>query len=56
MNKPKYEINDYDFAVKLIMIGESGVGKTNIITRFAEDKFNENFLTTVGVDWKIKTI
>ncbi len=50
MNKPKVEVNDYDYAVKLIIIGESGVGKTNLLTRFTEDKFSESFLATVGVD------
>jgi len=31
---------DYDRLIKLIIIGDSGVGKTNLLTRFAEDRFN----------------
>lgn len=41
---------------KLLIVGESGVGKTCILLRFAEDLFEENFLTTIGVDFKVKQI
>ena len=42
--------------LKLLLIGDSGVGKTNILTRFAENKFAENYITTIGVDFKVKTV
>lgn len=46
----------HDFMFKLLIVGESGVGKTCILLRFAEDLFEENFLTTIGVDFKVKQI
>ena len=38
------------------MIGDSGVGKTNLITRFTENYYKESYVATIGVDFKIKTI
>lgn len=46
----------YDWLVKLLIIGDSGVGKTNILLRFCENNFTPNHLTTIGIDFKIKTI
>lgn len=45
-----------DEVLKLIIIGDSGVGKTNILIRFCEDKFKSSYVATIGVDFKIKTI
>ena len=42
--------------LKLIMIGESSVGKTCMIMRYIDNSFTENFLTTVGVDFKVKDL
>lgn len=41
---------------KLIVIGDSGVGKTNIIIKFTEEYFKDNYVATIGVDFKVKTI
>lgn len=41
---------------KFIMIGESSVGKTCILMQYVESVFRESFLTTVGVDFRIKEI
>ena len=38
----------YDFLFKLLLIGDSGVGKTEILVRFSEDVFNTTFITTIG--------
>lgn len=46
----------YDFMIKVIIIGDSGVGKTNLITRFCEDRFKDSYVATIGVDFKVKTI
>jgi septin family protein len=48
--------NNYDWMAKIIIIGDSGVGKTNFITRFCENHFKESYVATIGVDFKIKTI
>ena len=47
---------DYDFMVKLLVIGDSGVGKTCLLMRFCENSFTNNHLTTIGIDFKLKTI
>lgn len=46
----------YDFLFKLLLIGDSGVGKTCILVRFSEDCFNSTFISTIGIDFKIRTI
>jgi len=46
----------YDYLVKLLLIGDSGVGKTSILFRFSEDQFNTTFISTIGIDFKIRTI
>lgn len=45
-----------DYQFKLLVIGESGVGKTCMLLRFADGHFEENFLSTIGVDFKVKEI
>jgi small GTP-binding protein len=46
----------YDYMFKLLIVGESGVGKTCMLLRFADNLFEENFLSTIGVDFKVKEI
>jgi len=46
----------YDYLLKLLLIGDSGVGKTCLLFRFAEDTFNSAFISTIGIDFKIRTI
>jgi Ras-related protein Rab-8A len=46
----------YDQLYKLLLIGDSGVGKTSLLFRFAEDAFNATFISTIGIDFKIRTI
>eukprot|EP01111_Echinosteliopsis_oligospora_P017457 TRINITY_DN7569_c0_g1_i1.p1 TRINITY_DN7569_c0_g1~~TRINITY_DN7569_c0_g1_i1.p1 ORF type:complete len:247 (+),score=64.65 TRINITY_DN7569_c0_g1_i1:89-742(+) len=46
----------YDFFLKMIMIGDSGVGKSCLLMRFADQEFTPSFIATVGVDFKIKTM
>lgn len=38
----------YDYLIKLLIIGNSGVGKTNLLMRFSEDSFMTSHLTTIG--------
>lgn len=47
---------DYDHLFKIIILGDSGVGKTAILNRFSDDTFNETYSTTVGIDFKIRTV
>lgn len=47
---------DYDMVFKILLIGNSSVGKSSLLLRFADDVFNESFLPTIGVDFKIRTL
>lgn len=46
----------YDYLFKLLLIGDSGVGKTSILFKFSEDTFSTAFISTIGIDFKIRTI
>lgn len=47
---------EYDFLFKLLLIGDSGVGKSCLLLRFADDSYTDSFIATIGVDFKIRTI
>ena len=47
---------DYDYIFKILLIGNSAVGKSSLLMRFADDIFTDSFLPTIGVDFKIRTI
>lgn len=47
---------DYDYLFKLVLIGDSGVGKSCLLLRFADDAFTESYITTIGVDFRFRTI
>eukprot|EP00727_Mastigamoeba_balamuthi_P005337 m51a1_g14801 putative ras-like gtp-binding protein ypt1 (211) ;mRNA; r:537884-539095 len=42
--------------VKIIVVGEQAVGKTNLLCRFVDEPFSESYMATIGVDFKVKTI
>jgi small GTP-binding protein len=46
----------HDYMFKLLIVGESGVGKTCMLLRFAENMFEGAYLSTIGVDFKVKNI
>ena len=48
--------SDFEFTIKLIIIGDSGVGKTNFIFQFTEGKFSPLHVATIGFDFKSKTV
>lgn len=42
--------NEYDWIFKLLIIGDSGVGKTNLLLRFCDEKFATSHLATMGIN------
>jgi Ras-related protein Rab-1A len=47
---------DYDYLFKLVLIGDTCVGKSCLLVRFADDCFQENYITTIGVDFRFRTL
>ena len=52
----KSTIDDFDIKLKIMVLGESMVGKTSLITRYTDDKFGGRYLCTVGIDFQKKKI
>ena len=48
--------SEYDYLFTLLLIGNSGVGKSCLQHRFAGDAFTESYISTIGVDFKVRTI
>ena len=49
-------MNTFDYIFKILLIGDSGVGKSCILLRFADDAYTESYISTIGVDFKIRTV
>ena len=46
----------YDYLFKILLLGDAGVGKTSLMRRFTEDVFNRTYISTIGIDFKVRTI
>ncbi|AYV76278.1 MAG: hypothetical protein Terrestrivirus5_100 [Terrestrivirus sp.] len=46
---------NYDYVIKLLLIGNSGVGKSCLVMQYVDETFSPSFITTIGIDFKIKT-
>lgn len=47
---------EFDYLLKVVIIGDSGVGKTNLLYRFTKNKFNIDSRATIGVDFSAKNM
>jgi small GTP-binding protein len=50
------DATEADFLIKIVLIGDSGVGKTNLLSRFTRDQFNPESKSTIGVEFATKTM
>ena len=48
--------NDSDLVFKILLLGDSEVGKSCFLMRYSENVFIENYITTIGLDYKLKTV
>ena len=55
MNSTTKGNEDYEFIFKVLLLGNSNVGKSSLFLRFVDDIWNDTFVPTIGVDFKIKT-
>ena len=47
---------DYDYLIKFLTLGDSGVGKTSFLYQFTDNEFSNKFISTVGIDFREKRI
>ena len=47
---------EHDFFFKIVLIGEDNVGKSSLLLRFADDTWSGSFISTIGVDFRVRTI
>ncbi|KAI6120502.1 GTPase [Pisolithus thermaeus] len=50
------EGSDYDYLFKVVLIGDSGVGKSNLLSRFTRNQFNMDSKSTIGVEFATRSI
>lgn len=47
---------DYDYLIKFLTLGDSGVGKTSFLHQYTDGSFDGKFFSTVGIDFKEKRV
>ena len=56
MAESSHSGTDYDYLIKFLALGDSGVGKTSLLYRYTDGKFNPKFISTVGIDFREKRV
>ena len=52
----KAQQEKYDYLFKVVVIGDSGVGKSNLLSRFTRDEFNLESKSTIGVEFATRSV
>lgn len=47
---------EYDYALRMVVVGDSAVGKSSLILRFTDGKFSPTYVSTIGVDFRVKSV
>ena len=47
---------DFDYVIKFLVLGNSGVGKTSCLVQYVDNTFSPNFISTVGIDFREKVV
>ena len=47
---------EYDYILKFVITGDTSVGKSALLFRFSDNVFNESWLPTIGVDFKLRNL
>lgn len=47
---------DYDYILKTILVGDTGVGKSCMLTRYTDGEYHSDYISTIGVDFRIKSV
>ena len=50
------EEEDYDEKLKLMILGDSSVGKTSLLKKYCKNEFSHSYITTVGIDFQVKLL
>lgn len=53
-NQKNLKSHESNASLKVVVIGDSGIGKTNLITRYCQNSFNDSYVSTIGIDFKMK--
>lgn len=51
-----HNISEYDNLMKVILVGDSGVGKSTLLSAFCDKEYSDYYISTIGVDFKIKMV
>jgi small GTP-binding protein len=52
----KNDATNYDYIFKVLLLGDSSVGKTCFLLRFSDDTFTDNHISTIGLDYRLKMV
>ena len=54
--KPYHDFHSNDYLFKVLIIGDSGVGKSCLLLRYADDTYTDDHISTIGIDFRIRTV